>query len=167
MSLTKQRCARNPDDFPTGQLFLLGESPPPQHRCWDPRVTYTDGFWCSHRPPGRARSAHLHLPLRLGPRQALRGRQRGGCLVLLGPPHLVVRAGRGADGHALGRPLGPRRQEAGAAPGVLRHHAQSRHGRVRVEHLDCAHRTGAGRAAEWEYRGRADHGWRACYQAGA
>lgn len=25
MSLTKQRCPRNPDDFPTGQLFLLGE----------------------------------------------------------------------------------------------------------------------------------------------
>lgn len=28
MSLTKQARSRNPDDFPTLQLFLLGEFPP-------------------------------------------------------------------------------------------------------------------------------------------
>lgn len=46
MSLTKQRCARNPDAFPTGQLFLLGTSVPfyPIALLIHPRVSCTDVY---------------------------------------------------------------------------------------------------------------------------
>lgn len=49
MSLTKQTRSRNPDDFPTLQLFLLGELPslPSPHMPW-PALT----LFLSHRSTG-------------------------------------------------------------------------------------------------------------------
>lgn len=82
MTLTRNSSHRNPDDFPTAQLFLLGKpplsplptvTPPPARQKDDADVSR---LRASHRSPRRAYRADVHLPVRLAPRQALRDRQR-------------------------------------------------------------------------------------------
>ena len=64
MSLTKQARSRNPDDFPTLQLFLLGEIPPLHFSDLAGLILFPS--YCS---PGRADRSYVHFPLRLGSRQ--------------------------------------------------------------------------------------------------
>lgn len=156
LGLTKlRRSPRDPDDFPTFQLLLLGELSL-QILALLSRELQTN-VCCSPCPSRRAHCSYFHLSVCHQPRCTL-WHSSIPRPVLRRHPYLCLLPRRSLHGHVLGRFERQIRAKAHSYRRLLRHHLFSTHRRVRIEFLDCSCWPHRWRSVEWQCRCDSNHG---------
>jgi hypothetical protein len=151
---------RDPDKFPTTQLFLLGK----YGTSYLTEASKTNST--SHCPSCRANCSHFDLPLRVATGQEVQCWRGERCLLLCGAPYLCFRIGRVFDRNVLGWLVRQDWTETCATCRMFWHGSELDNGGVCVEHLGCAGRASYWRISEWQYWRHTDHGGGTGYKTG-
>jgi hypothetical protein len=172
MVLTSQRSNRDPDKFPTVQLFLLGMWYLLRHRHRPPsrlpnsieqsNFHLQDNSYC---PPRRTNRPHFNLPICLATRQALPRRRRERCLLLRRTPHICLCSCRVPNWNVLGRLVRQGWTETSVAHGMSWYSHVFNCGGLCSEYVGGAGRKGDGGFLEWEHWGHTNDGCGIGYEA--